>query len=113
MDESVLIRPVGGPKVLHEQLAKLVERAESPNIVIQVIPFAAGEHASLDGPMSIFTLDDGEEVAYIEGLRTGTLVAAAEDVEGYNLTYDLVQADALSRSASVTAIRSAMERLST
>ena len=40
LDEATLHRAVGGPKVMAEQLGRMVELAEWPNITIQVIPFA-------------------------------------------------------------------------
>jgi transcriptional regulator with XRE-family HTH domain len=111
LDEGILRRPVGGEAVLKDQLAKLLELSESPNIVVQVLPTGIGAHAALEGPVTILALDDGEEVAYVEGLRTGHLITAVDEVRAYSLTYDLVQADALSQAASVKAIQSAMERL--
>ena len=41
LDEAVLRRPVGGPEVMREQLARLVEVGQRPNIAIQVVPFGA------------------------------------------------------------------------
>jgi len=47
VDEGVLHRCVGGPKVMHDQLEHLADRAENPRTTIQVIPASAGAHAGL------------------------------------------------------------------
>lgn len=36
LDEAVISRPVGGPEIMREQLTRLVELSERPEVVIQV-----------------------------------------------------------------------------
>ena len=52
LNEAVIRRPVGGPDVMHDQLARLAELAALPHVNIQVLPFAAGEHSAMEGAFS-------------------------------------------------------------
>jgi transcriptional regulator with XRE-family HTH domain len=53
MDEAVLCRMIGGPKIMHEQLEKLIELAAQPHVTLQLLSFSGGAHAGLDGPFYI------------------------------------------------------------
>lgn len=44
LSEAVLLRRVGGSAVMAEQLDRLLERAELPNVSIHLLPLAAGAH---------------------------------------------------------------------
>lgn len=44
LSEAVLLRRVGGPAVMAEQLDRLLERTELPNVSIRVLPLSAGAH---------------------------------------------------------------------
>jgi hypothetical protein len=57
LDEGVLIRPVGGPAVMRDQIERLVKAARQPRIVLQVVPCGAGAHAGLAGQFAIAGFD--------------------------------------------------------
>ena len=44
LNEAVIRRLVGDRATMHEQLVKLSEESNAPNITLQVLPFAAGAH---------------------------------------------------------------------
>jgi transcriptional regulator with XRE-family HTH domain len=111
LDEAVLRRRVGSPMVLREQLKRLVEVASSARIVVQVLPFDAGAHAGMDGPLTILSFDEGSDAVYVEGIGNGQLMTRPEEVERCRLVYDLVRAAALSPEASADMIAAAMEEL--
>ena len=111
LDEGVLRRRIGGPDVMREQLKRLVEVASSPRIVVQVLPYNAGAHAGVDGPLTILSFDEGTDAVYIEGIGSGQLMTRPEEVERCHLIYDLVRAVALSPEASVDMIAATMEEL--
>src|SRR5262249_47404148 len=58
-DEAALRRVVGTPEVMAAQLGWLAEVARRPGITLQVIPFAAGAHASPQGSFGIFSFGEG------------------------------------------------------
>jgi transcriptional regulator with XRE-family HTH domain len=45
LDESVLHKLVGSPAIMYEQLTRLAESAERPNISIEVVPASTGANA--------------------------------------------------------------------
>ncbi|GGX24515.1 hypothetical protein GCM10010383_63630 [Streptomyces lomondensis] len=54
LNEGALRRPVPNAKVWSEQLSHLVDAAELPNVVIQVLPFTAGVHDLMDSHLWLF-----------------------------------------------------------
>lgn len=52
IDESALMRPLGGPDVLTAQMVHLAEAARLPNVEIRVLPLGR-PHQGLDGAFSI------------------------------------------------------------
>lgn len=113
LDEAVLRRPVGGPEVMARQMERLLKDCESPNMTIQVLPFAAGAHAATEGSFLLWSYQDRSDVLYVEGLSTATLKESVADVENARLTYDLLQAAALPREQSAAMVRDALEGYTT
>jgi transcriptional regulator with XRE-family HTH domain len=66
LDEAVLHRMVGGPKVMRAQLEVLAERAVLPNVEIRIVPFAAGAHASLTGSFDLLRFRDENDIVFVE-----------------------------------------------
>ncbi|WP_433333535.1 helix-turn-helix domain-containing protein [Spirillospora sp. CA-294931] len=58
LDEAVLRRPIGRPETMRAQIEHLLAISELPNVTIQVIPFSAGGHAALGGPITILRLPE-------------------------------------------------------
>lgn len=55
MDETVLRRPVGDdPDIMLEQIDRLLEAADLPNVTLQIAEFASGHHPGTYGPFVIF-----------------------------------------------------------
>ncbi|KPI12023.1 helix-turn-helix domain protein [Actinobacteria bacterium OK074] len=109
LDETVLVRQIGSPSIMREQLARLLKAAEEPHITVQVIPLSSGGHEAMGGSLTLLTNLDGTEVAYTEGAFSGQLIEEPEEVERFKLTYDHLRAAALPPLMSVDMIRSAME----
>ena len=74
LDEAALRRVVGGAGTMRAQIRHLVEMARRPNVTVQVLPFAAGGHAAVSGPMTLLRFAEPElpDVVYVEQL-TGAL----------------------------------------
>ena len=96
MDEAVLRRPIGGPKVMRAQFQHLIEVAEVPHVTLQVVPFAAGGHAAESGSFTVLRFEEQDlpDVVYLEQLTGATYLDQRQDVEHY-----LEAADALSGAA--------------
>lgn len=70
LDEAVLLRPVGGPQVMYDQLMHLVDMAGRPNVMMQVVPF--GANAGLCGGFMIASTEGTSDVAIQESLEDVT-----------------------------------------
>jgi hypothetical protein len=108
LNQSVLEQPVGGPKVMRVQLARLLEVSRLPHIVIRVVPRSLGAHVGLDGSFKITTVNEGD-VAYMEAVGGGRLSMDRAEIRRYGIRYDRIGADALSRDSTRSLIEQVME----
>jgi transcriptional regulator with XRE-family HTH domain len=105
LDEAVLRRPVGGPKVLRGQIEALIELSERQNITLQVIPFSAGGHAATGGAFSLlrFPEPDMSDVVYIEHMTSALYLDKRDDLDIYATAMDslCVEADPPNKTADI------------
>ncbi|HEU5110309.1 MAG TPA: helix-turn-helix transcriptional regulator [Micromonosporaceae bacterium] len=105
VDEAALRRQIGGPDVLREQIAALIEAAKMPNVTIQVIPFHAGGHAAAGGAFSLLRFADDElpDVVYMEQLTSALYLDKREDVDAYAEAMErlCIEADPPSRTVEI------------
>ncbi|MFJ3692971.1 Scr1 family TA system antitoxin-like transcriptional regulator [Streptomyces sp. NPDC090052] len=109
LDEAALYRPIGGRDVMRNQLARLLDYADHRWTRIQVLPFEAGEHASLDGSFTVMRFEDDPDIIYTEDLISGHMTASPETVRESARRYAHLQAAALSVEASAALIARVME----
>ncbi|MER6120420.1 helix-turn-helix transcriptional regulator [Streptomyces sp. NPDC001743] len=109
LDEAVLHRPIGGHEVMRTQLARLLEFTANRWMRIQVLPFVAGEHASLDGSFTTMRFEDDPDIIYTEDLISGHMTASPDTVREASLRYAHLQAAALSVEDSAALIARVME----
>ncbi|MEU5427301.1 helix-turn-helix transcriptional regulator [Streptomyces olivoreticuli] len=107
LHEAALRVPVGGPKAMGEQLTHVVQTLQAhPNVLLQVMPFAAGPHPFLDMCVWLMDFSDAPPVVYTEGAYTGQLIEEPALVARFRSAYDLARATALSPEASQALIDS-------
>jgi hypothetical protein len=99
LDESVLHRLIGTPKVVADQLAHLAAMSERSYISVQVVPASVGAHAGLACAFMISSLDGEPDLLLIEAVEDQTL-RDAEVVRKAAVAFDLVRGDASPRRAS-------------
>jgi transcriptional regulator with XRE-family HTH domain len=100
MDEAVLHREVGSPKIMHDQLGHLSQISRRPNITVEVVPYSAGAHSGLLGAFVIAEFDDAPAIAYLETAAEGQTIEEPSVVTRIALTFDTLRSEALPRSAS-------------
>lgn len=85
LDEAVLCRLAGGVQVMAEQLDHLLQGAARPNVVMQVLPFDAGAHASVGVGYTVFGFGDPAvtPVVYGEQLSRNTYLDQPDEVAVY------------------------------
>lgn len=108
LDEDALDRLIGGPQVMKEQLQRLLELSERPNVIIRVIPKSTGAHFGLNGPFQIMSLD-GRDVAYVGAFRGGRLVQDPAEVREMAVDFELIGAKASSEDVSGALVEKLME----
>ncbi len=101
VDEAALRRPIGGPQVMRGQLEALLAATRTPNVRLQVIPFAAGGHAAAGGAFTILRFGDQDlpDIVYIEQLTSAIYLDKREDLDFYAVAMERLCVEAEHRSA--------------
>jgi transcriptional regulator with XRE-family HTH domain len=109
IDESVLRRPVGSPKVMAAQCAQLLDLPAS--VVLQVVPGTVGANAGLGGAITLAAGTGKAEVLLSEALVEDVVTTDVPLVLRASATFDRVRASALNRVDSRALISQAMETI--
>ena len=94
--EGVLRHVVGSPEIMHAQLGRLIDAADSPDILIQVLPYSASDHPGTDGPILVFDFTGAPSSGYTECNGGGMIVEQPEQVAVLVTSMNLIRAAALS-----------------
>jgi transcriptional regulator with XRE-family HTH domain len=107
VDESVLLRPVGGSDVMREQLRHMAGLAELDSVTLQVLPTAIGAHAAMASSFIILNFGElGEpDMAYVEHSLGALNLDKEGDVARARLTFERVLSDALDPAESLALVR--------
>jgi transcriptional regulator with XRE-family HTH domain len=83
VDEGALRRPIGGAKVMREQLKHLIDMCDHPAVTLQVLPFQVASHPAMGGPFTIlrFSEPDLRDVVYIEQLTSALYLDKPAEVD--------------------------------
>jgi transcriptional regulator with XRE-family HTH domain len=113
LDEAVLRRAVGGRTIMHEQLQRLIDATELPNVTLQVLAFESGAHAGMDGEFTILRyLDpDDPDVVYIENTGGDMYVEKTDVTRRYNVIFDHLRATARNPGDSIRTLRDLQSEL--
>ena len=121
LNEAVVHRAIGGARVMRNQLARLIELSELPNVELRIVPFAIGIHEGLtSGPFTILRFPrarGGREVepsiVYAEGVTGALYLDKPHEVERYEsvLRHILLEVGDEDGSSSRNLLRAGMRRL--
>ncbi|GGO81680.1 helix-turn-helix domain-containing protein [Nonomuraea cavernae] len=101
IDEAVLHRQVGGPKVMRQQLQQLIDVSDQPQVTLQVIPYEVGVHPGMHGSFVILQFAEGvHDVVYIETSAADLFLESEKDLRRYNLIFEQLQTVAASPTES-------------
>ncbi len=106
LDESVLLREMGGPQVMRDQLAYLAEVSQSANIWVHVLPLSGPQPVGTGGFIvlsfpPVAGIGSPADVFYVEQLtRSEVFADREEEANIYRLGFDKLVADALDRDQS-------------
>ncbi|WFE19362.1 helix-turn-helix transcriptional regulator [Solwaraspora sp. WMMD937] len=81
LDESVLWRTIGGPRVMAGQFAALLRVARRPNVRVRIVPFADAAIMAMLAPFTLLDFGDEENaLLYREGILLDEIVHAAQRI---------------------------------
>lgn len=109
IDENALRRPAAttGQDVMHAQIDALAEAAALPNITLQVLPFTAGLHPAMYGPIRIFRFDpyDQPDIVYGESMTSAWYLDKPDETALYTQALDRISAQAAPGEDTVKILR--------
>ncbi|MEU9607321.1 helix-turn-helix transcriptional regulator [Streptomyces sp. NPDC048057] len=113
IDESVLLRTVGGPEVMRTQLRHLLAMMERPRITLQIAPLDVSAAVGVGTGVTFlrFALGDLKDAVYIEHLMDSTFSQKPSMVEEYRNMLDRLGACALTPVESAKVLRKHLEAL--
>jgi transcriptional regulator with XRE-family HTH domain len=104
LDEAVLHRRVGDPKLMAAQLDKLLRAERDSKATIQVVPFRLAEHAAQDSNLVLLEFGEASDlspIAFIEGLTGNQYFERPPDIARYREALDYLRDSALSPRDSI------------
>jgi transcriptional regulator with XRE-family HTH domain len=113
IDESVLQRRVGDDRVMYEQLQRLAQDADRPNVTVQVLPLDGG-HPVFAESFVIFRFDPDsdaglKDVVSIEHLRNDFSLEGEKETYLHWVAFQMLTRAALDPDRSKELIRKAAE----
>ncbi|WP_412540902.1 helix-turn-helix transcriptional regulator [Longispora sp. K20-0274] len=103
VDESALLRQVGGPRVMRAQLARLMDFAELPSVTLQVFPVASETLPAPYGAFTVLQFRDGLDpgVVALEHQLAMFYLEEPSDVDECADVFRRLTSQALDQNASV------------
>lgn len=114
MDETVFRRPVGdGPEVMRDQLDRLLEASELPNVTLQIAEFSSGHHPGTYGPFVLFRFAVPElpDMVYSEYLTGAVYLDARPEVASHLEVMDRMAAQAATAQRTKEILRGLRKEL--
>ncbi|MDI2031228.1 helix-turn-helix transcriptional regulator [Saccharopolyspora sp. TS4A08] len=111
IEESALLRPIGGADVMRRQLLRLVELAELSTVTIRVLPIRLGLARGLEGSFVLLSYPDPDDldVLYVEHASGSVHIENPATVQRATLTFERLRAAALNCADSVVRLRELAE----
>jgi transcriptional regulator with XRE-family HTH domain len=101
LDESVLFRQVGGPRVMVDQLNAVLKIAERPNVRVRILQITDATLFAMLGSFTILTIrDDDDAILYREGFNDDQLVEWGDEIRRHRQYFENMWAQTLDEEAS-------------
>ncbi|MFH8497767.1 helix-turn-helix domain-containing protein [Streptomyces coeruleorubidus] len=101
LDEAALRRRTGGRQVMAEALGHVAALVRRNRIIVQVLPFDAGAHASMEGSIKLMDFEDAPPLLYMETVGTGRLEDDPASVRYQRRIFEYLTACSLAPDASL------------
>jgi hypothetical protein len=109
LDESVLYKLIGTPQLMRDQLEHVIGLSKRHEVMIHVLPKSVGANAGLGGPVSLATATGTPDVLLTGSLIEDQVTTDPAQVIMASATFNLVRADAASRTGSRDLMVKALE----
>jgi transcriptional regulator with XRE-family HTH domain len=111
LDESVLLRVLGGREVMRDQLRHLIEMAHRPHVTVQIVPLDVTAASAPSIPITYLRFGglDLPDVVYLEHIRSANFLEDRDETEEYRLALDRLADEALEPRASVRLLEETMK----
>jgi transcriptional regulator with XRE-family HTH domain len=108
LDESVLLRKIGGAQIWREQLTDLLDRAKDKSFAVRVMPFDMDAPLFMHGSYDILYLgedrDEDNAVMYRETQIADEIIENSADIRNHRTIFDQLWDAALDEDASLRLI---------
>lgn len=106
LNEAVLLRKVGGPEVMKEQIEHLVTLSGLPHVTLQMLTFDTGAHAAMTAPFLMlgFEEEPAMNTVYLENGRGSLYLERAADLDRYRQMFTQLTQQALQPEQSADAM---------
>ncbi|WP_149548968.1 helix-turn-helix domain-containing protein [Streptomyces marokkonensis] len=111
IDESVLLRVLGSPAVMREQLEHLVTMAGRANVTLQIVPLDVTNASAPAIPVTYLRFGglDLPDVVYLEHIRSANFLEDLDETEEYRIALDRLADEALKPRDSVELLRTTIQ----
>lgn len=116
LDEAVLRRHIGGPKIMAVQLDKIIQAGRNGKASIQVIPLNVGINAAQDSNFVLLEFEKNEDmspIVFVEGLTANQYLEREADIARYREAIGYLCDAALSAHDSINFVYEMREDLVT
>lgn len=96
--EGALHLVVGSVEITVAQLDHLLDVCDTPNVVLQVLPFNAKDAPAHNGPAVLFEFEDEPPVCYLDGWGAGRVADDPKEVAELSTALKMISGCALSPS---------------
>jgi transcriptional regulator with XRE-family HTH domain len=110
LDESALLRPVGGSKVMVDQIDHLIEMTRRPNVQVLVMPFERIAPLALGGGFILLSFARDPDLMYTEAGHISQLFENKDVLFKAGVHFNLVMGEALSQAESIEFMLRVRER---
>jgi transcriptional regulator with XRE-family HTH domain len=107
LDESVLMRILGGREVMRKQLEYLAEMAERSHVTLQIVPLDVTNASAPAIPVTYLRFGglDLPDIVYLEHIRSANFLEDRDETEEYRVALDRLADEALDPRESLALLQ--------
>jgi len=114
LDESVFMRPIGGPEIFAAQLREIEDLSRRRIVKLRLMPFAVEAAVTNNASFDLLTLGTGQDAGEVLYRETGLRDETVEDISStsrHRERYDLVWQEVADEEDTIDFIRKRIENL--